>query len=144
MSIYIPSIEEAVGIFGYYQQEAPTREELVEEFVVVEPWNKGLCDLPPSWNKGRKRDWLTEEQLEYNRKCSSLKLKGTKQSEEHKLKKAKSLSKSITIDGVSYTSQKAAAAALNCSEGFIKKMIDEQGGSRDIKSRPMGANQYTR
>jgi hypothetical protein len=48
------------------------------------------------------------------------------QSEETKMKRAKSLSKSITLHGVTYESYKQAGIELNLSKWFIRKMVKEQ------------------
>ena len=48
---------------------------------------------------------------------------GTKQSQEHKLKKAKSISRQVTIDGVTYPSGRAAAKALNVKPSTISSWI---------------------
>jgi hypothetical protein len=112
---------------------------------IPEEGHGGYTGNHTAWNKGKRAsEWLTEEQIEYRSQRCRETLLGTKQTEEHKKRKAAALSRTITIDGVLYSSQKAAAETLGCSPAFISNIIKEQGGSRDIKLRPMGANQYTK
>ena len=113
--------------------------------MIPEEGHGGYTGNHPAWNKGMKpSEWLDDGHMEYMTQRARETVLGSKQSDEHKRKRAVSKSRSITIDGVLYSSQKEAAEALGCSTGFISKIIREQRGSRDIRLRPMGANQYTK
>ena len=70
------------------------------------------------------------------------KVKGQPQSKEHKANKAKSKSRAVTIEGITYKSQKDAANILGYSTAAISTWVKKQG--RSNISIPKGSNQYTK
>lgn len=57
---------------------------------------------------------------------------GTKQSREHKLKKARAISRKITIDGVTYSSGREAAKSLGVSPSTISSWVKSGKAIKDV------------
>jgi len=106
MSIYIASAEDIKKQFGYFPIEAPTREQLKEEYC-----NVGGNPL------------MQKIATEAARLVNT----GRPQTKEHKLKRAMAKSRSVIVNGIEYKSQKEAAINNNILPSVICELIKAQG-----------------
>ena len=113
-----------------------------------------LCESLPSWNKGVPCSEETKQLISKKIKgtnafvvngateAARIRNTGRKQSESHKLNRAKAKSREIEIEGVLYSSGVEAANALGVKKSTISAWA-KRNGSRYGISIPVGHNQYT-
>ena len=135
-TIYTPPIPtDAWCISHYFDAELEYQHPLThpeifsEEFCseAMEPWNKGIST----------NDYVNNGATEAARLVNT----GKCQTTQHKQKRAASKSRTIEIEGISYSSGKAAAESLGYSISTISTWA-KRAGSRTGISIPTGSNQW--
>jgi hypothetical protein len=114
MDIYTPSKKDIESL--YFPIDAPTREELKELDISLSGWGGSCGEFQPI---------ATEAARLFNT--------GRPQTEDHKLKRAMAKSRSVTVNGIEYKSQKEAAINNNVNPTVIVNLIKVQGRNITIK-----------
>jgi len=127
-SIYTPSEQFCKELYYPISYEAPA--DISEEFARLSELHsefmKNINAHNDYWKKGVK--------------AAAKAVRGTTQTEQHKARKAKSKSRQVTIEGITYSSGKLAAETLGYSTSTISSWIKQQG--RTNINIPKGSNQY--
>ena len=108
MNIYTTSKEDIESL--YFPIDAPIREELKEEGITYSDWGGG---------GGKFQPMATEAARLYNT--------GRSQSESHKKNRGMARSRSVTVNGIEYASQRDAAKNNRVSPSVISQLIKLQG-----------------